>query len=136
MEPITIKGVDSEHVGTPRNDGTPGSGLYVVPIKLSREVSAREASLLEQTWDRPPQSTTMHRPGIMRTAGDTIVLDGTTVEEVKQYHAKTLALVVAAVNAEEAQLLEQDAANANAEAEAAAAHKANVADVAKDIHFD
>jgi len=90
MEPITIKGVDAQRVGTPRNDGTPGSGLYTVPIKLSRTVTPTEAKLLEQNWDRPPVFTTMHRAGILRAAGDTVVLDATTIEEVKQYHAETL----------------------------------------------
>lgn len=136
MEPITIEGVDAERVGSPRNDGTRGSGLYIVPIKLSRKVSGREARLLEAGWDHPPQFTMMHRPGILRASGDTIILDGTTVEEVREYHAATLKLVVAAVNAQEAQLVMEDAARAKAEADAAAAHRANVADVARDMNFD
>jgi hypothetical protein len=31
FEPIEIIGVDTPNVGTPRNDGTRGSGLYRVP---------------------------------------------------------------------------------------------------------
>jgi len=136
MEPILIKGVDAQHAGTPSNDGTPGSGLYAVPIKLSRAVTPSEAKLLEQNWDHPPVFTLMHRPGILRVSGDTVVLDGTTIEEVKQYHAETLKCVVEVVNVQAGQLVEQHQAKIKAEAEAATAHKANIADVAKDIRFN
>ena len=92
--------------------------------------------MLEQNWDRPPVFTLMHRPRILRVSGDTVVLDGTTIEEVKQYHAETLKCVVDVVNVQAGQLVEQHQAKIKAEAEAAAAHKANIADVAKDIRFN
>lgn len=44
-EPIKIKGVVKEDVGRPRNDGTPGSGLYEVPLQLSDLPSHRWAEL-------------------------------------------------------------------------------------------
>lgn len=40
----------------------------------------------------------MHRPGIARVVGDQIVLDGTTVEEVRRYHLTTLKLAVKVTN--------------------------------------
>ena len=95
---LDIIGVIEEEVGTPRNDGTARSALYKVPIRLNRSADPMEAGLIEQVWDSPPRFTTMHRQGILRVYGDTIVLDGTTVDEVADYHAKTLRVVIERVN--------------------------------------
>lgn len=40
----------------------------------------------------------MHRPGIARVAGDRIIVDGTTIEEVEKYHRETLLAVLDRVN--------------------------------------
>jgi len=88
----------AEEVGTPRNYGTPGSALYMVPIRLSRRPSADWARLFVQVWDNPPSYSTMHRPGIASVIGDRIILDGTTVEEIEKYHRDTLKVVVERVN--------------------------------------
>ncbi len=96
--PIKIKGIILDEIGTPRNDGTPGSALYRVPFQLSRRPSADWARHFVQTWDRPPSSTSSHRPGIARIEGDRIILDGTTVEEVEKRHRDTLKVVVETVN--------------------------------------
>lgn len=133
MEPLSIKGIDPHHVGTPRNDGTAGSGLYAVPIELNRRATPREATLLQQIWDRPPQFTSMHRTGICRVSGNIVTLDGTTIEEVR---AETLRLVVDAVNVHEAEAVRQDEIREKDAADAAQTHEANVADVAKDIKFE
>lgn len=97
-EPVRIVGVIADQVGEPRNDGTRGSALYAVPFRLSRRVSHDWAQVFEQVWNRPPQFTSMHRPGIARVSGDQIVLDGTTVEEVQRYHRDTLVLCVQETN--------------------------------------
>ncbi len=97
-EPIKIMRVVTEEVTQPRNDGTAGSALYKVPLQLSRTPSADWSRLFVETWNRPPQFTTMHRPGIARVVGDRVILDGTTIEEVAQYHRDTLKLVVQRVN--------------------------------------
>jgi TIR domain-containing protein len=97
-EPVRIVGVIADQVGEPRNDGTRGSALYAVPFRLSRRVSHDWAQVFEQVWNRPPQFTSMHRPGIARVSGDQIVLDGTTVEEVQRYHRDTLVLCVKETN--------------------------------------
>jgi hypothetical protein len=44
----------------------------------------------------------MHRPGIARVYGDRIILDGTTMEEIERYHAKTLKLALEKTNEEAA----------------------------------
>ncbi len=133
---IKIVGVIKEEVGKPRNDGTRGSGLYAVPVRLSGSVSAREARMLEETWNHPPQFSTMHRPGICRVSGDRLVLDGTTVEEVEQYHAATLRLVVDAVNQAEAQEVERDRQREERKRAEGEAHMRHVDEVADRIKFD
>jgi hypothetical protein len=107
-EPIRPIGIVKEGVGGPRNDGTRGSALYRVPIRLSRNPSPEWARFFQQCWDRPPSFTTMHRPGIASVQGDTIVLDGTTMDELETSHAKTIRLCVEKTNEFEANRLEQE----------------------------
>ena len=97
-EPIKLIEIVADEVGTPRNDGTPGSALYRVPIRLSSTPTAEWGRLFVEVWDNPPSFSTMHRPGIGSVIGDRIVLDGTTVEEIEKFHRETLRVVVARVN--------------------------------------
>jgi hypothetical protein len=97
-EPITIIGVVEEGVGKPKNDGTRESALYRVPLRLSRRPPPGWATLFQQTWDRPPSFSTMHRLSIARVVGDTVVLDGTTIDELEEVHVRTLRLVLDKVN--------------------------------------
>jgi hypothetical protein len=117
MDPLMITGVDAQHIGNPRSDGTAGSRLYSVPIKLNRSATTIEARLLLEHWDRPSVIPTGHRPGILRVSGATLVLDGTTIEEIRGFHAETLKRVIGLVNHEIAEYAEADAALAQAEAE-------------------
>ncbi len=133
---IKIVGVDVDNVGSPRNDGTAGSGLYRVPLKLSGRVSALWAKLFHEVWDHPPQYTSMHRPGIGRAADDQIVLDGTTIEEVRDYHLATLKLVVAEVNRKVAEVEGQIQTDREQSAAEARAHEQHVRDVASKIKLD
>lgn len=96
--PIRILGIIVDEVTEPRHDGTDGSALYSVPFQLSRIPSDEWASLFVQTWNRPPEWTSMHRPDIARVVDGKIVLEGTTVEEVEQYHKRTLKLSVDRTN--------------------------------------
>jgi hypothetical protein len=137
-EPLTIIGIDIDidGIGKPRNDGTSGSGLYRVPIILSRYVTTEERSLLIALWDRPPQYTSMHRPGIASVEGNRFVLTETTIDEVEQYHSRTLSLVVAEVNVHAERLRrEQEAAAARAR-ETEAAHREHVVEVAARVKFE
>jgi hypothetical protein len=120
MDPLTITGVDAQHIGNPRADGTSGSGLYSVPIKLNRSVTPIEAQLLLEHWDRPTVVPARHCPGILRATGSTVVLDGTTIEEIRRFHADTLKRAIGLVNVEIAEYAAADAARAQAEADAAA----------------
>lgn len=134
--PIEIVGVVVEDVGSPRGDGSPGSALYAVPIRLSRSLSSEEARLLSALWDRPPRFTTMHRSGIARVSGDKLVLDGTTVDEVAAYHAATLKAVVERFNAEAAAAAKREQRASQASAEREKAHRRHVDDVASEIRFE
>jgi len=136
FRPIEIVGIDTPNVGSPRNDGTRGSGLYRVPIKLSEQPPREWADALPKAWDHPPQFTTMHRPGIASISGDVVILDGTTIEEVRDVHAQTLVLIVGKLNLAYEKHEERSRAEANRVADERSAHEANVRDTAKDIKFD
>lgn len=136
FEPIEIVGVDIDGVGRPRNDGTRGGGLYCVPIKLSRQPPREWAAAFSRAWDRPPHFSTMHRPGIASISGDTVVLDGTTIEEVRDFHARTLSLVVAELNRAQAQHDANAEANAKHAAEERSVHEATIREVADGIRFE
>ncbi|MCB1003981.1 MAG: hypothetical protein KDB35_07315 [Acidimicrobiales bacterium] len=134
--PVQIVGVIAEEVGSPRNDGSRGSGLYSVPVALSRSLSSDEASLMKALWDSPPSFTTMHRPGIARVVGDRITLDGTTVEEVERYHATTLARIVEKFNVDAAALVERRGREQSEAGEAEAEHRRRVDEVSSRIKFE
>lgn len=97
-DPIRLVEVHLPGVTEPRNDGTPGSALYRVPIRLSRTPSWEWEKAFLNAWQFPRQFTSMHRPGIARIEGDCIVLDGTTIEEVRDTHRATLVLCVEDAN--------------------------------------
>lgn len=135
-EDLKIAGVITEEVGTPKNDGTRGSGLYKVPLRLTGVPSAEWARLFVQTWDHPPQFTSMHRPGIASVIGDQVVLNGTTMEELERYHLQTLRIVMEKVNAEYQQLLDQQEQKAAGQAAETVDHKSRVSDVASRLTFE
>lgn len=134
-EPIRIIGIIVDEVTEPRNDGTPGCALYRVPFRLSRTPSALWRLLFVKTWDMPPRWSTMHRPGIASVSGDKVILDGTTIEEVRDVHRETLLLCVNRANELEAQYLDQQREEAEHKQRQREAHKNNVAHIASDIMF-
>jgi hypothetical protein len=135
-EPIRIIGVDEDGVTQPRNDGTAGSGLYKVPLRLNRAPSITWMRLLPAVWDHPPEFTTMHRPGIASVSGDRIILDGTTMEEVERYHAATLRKVIPEVNKRVAEQEAAERAKRERAEDDRRAHDESVRDAAKRIKFD
>jgi hypothetical protein len=78
----------------------------------------------------------MHRPGIARIHGDRIILDGTTVEEVEQYHKATLLLAVDAANDIARQIDEERRKRAAHRAASEEQQRKTVEDAAKRIRFD
>jgi hypothetical protein len=97
-DPIRILNVIVDEVTSPRLDGTQGSALYAIPLQLDRSPTSEWAEIFEHTWKHPPSSTSMHRPGIAGVQGDRIVLDGTTIEEFREYHRDTLKGVMKETN--------------------------------------
>lgn len=136
FQPVRIVGIVEEGVGKPRSDGSPGSALYRIPLRLSRRPSPVWSQHFVATWNDPPSCTTMHRPGIASVSGDAIVLDGTTMEELESVHVETLRQVLAKVNADVAAHEQQERAQAERDAEAKRQHEESVREVADRLKFD
>ena len=135
VKDITITGIDKAGISQPKNDGTRGSGLYKVPFKLSERPPTGWDRFLVNAWNHPESWTTLHRPGIARVYGDTIVLDGTTVEEVEKAHKAVLEAAVARANREYIAHTEEQARLAGEKANAEAVHRRHVEDAADRIKF-
>lgn len=135
-EPIKIVGVVEDEVTLPRNDGTRGSGLYAVPFQLSRRPSSKWAERFVENWNHPPSFTTMHRPGIVKVRGDRIILDGTAMDEVERYHARTLKLALEKTNEEAAAEEERARLLAEQQRRSELEHRNSVGEVSKRLKFD
>lgn len=134
-EPIRIEGIITDEVTVPRMDGTRGSALYAIPFRLSRTPSAIWEKLFIHEWDHPMSWSTMHRPGIARIYGSKLILDGTTIEEVKKYHRDMLMRCVEEANRKETAILEAQERERQAEEKRKADHAASVRAIADDISF-
>lgn len=91
-------GVIKEEITSPIGDGSPKSALYEVPIKISYSPPYEWEEAFVHCWNNPPQFTSMHRPGIASVVGSKIILDGTTIEEFKNYHLDTVMLAIQKAN--------------------------------------
>ena len=134
--PIRITGVIVDEVTEPTLDETPGSALYSVPFRLNRAPSSLWSDIFVQTWNYPPQFTSMHRPGIASVYGEKIILAGTTIEEVRKYHRDTLVLCVGKANAKESEIIERKQKKDEMRRRQLEAHKTEVKETAKDLSFD
>lgn len=134
--PIHILGVITDQVTLPRMDGTRGSALYKIPFRLSRYPSTLWRELFVRNWNHPPRFTTMHRPGIASVVGDEIILDGTTIEEVRDCHRETLMLCVEETNKEEQAILDEKRRVEEQENLRKDQHYNRVKDIAGSINFD
>ena len=135
-DPLRIIGVIVDEVTEPTMDGTPGSALYAVPFRLNRQPSSLWSEIFVRTWNRPPRFTTMHRSGIARVVGSKIILDGTTIDEVKRYHKETLILCVEKANEEEARILELRRQEEERRRQNTEQHRATVESMASELDFD
>ena len=136
FEDIRITGLITEKVTEPRNDGTEGSALYSIPFSLSQRPDAEWSRLFSQKWDSPTQATTMHRARIARVQGDTIILNGTTIEEVENTHLKTLLLAVAETNKAYKESRGQQNELRAREETTTQEHRKHVEEIAKRLRFD
>ena len=140
FEDIKITRVIIEEITEPRNDGTRGSALYAIPFSLSHRPPSEWAQLFVAKWNNPPRFSSMHRPEIARISGATVILDGTTIEEVEKYHRDTLQLVLNETNRQyrewhdkEEQRKEQRRVREQAEREE---HQRRIDETSKRITFD
>jgi TIR domain len=133
---IKITRVIVEDITQPRNDGTPGSALYSIPFALSRRPSSEWAGQFIENWNHPPQWTTRHRPGIATISGSTITLNGTTIEEVEQYHRDTLQLAVNETNRQYQEWRSEQDQRLAREQALRDNHRKRIEDVSKKITFD
>jgi hypothetical protein len=136
VPPLKIIGIIADQVSAPRNDGTPGSALYRVPFRLSYKPSQFWAEAFVKAWNMPPQFTSMHRPGIARIIGNTIVLDGTTLDEVEKYHRDTLRLCVDEANKGEELHMKEKERRGNEAIRQEVERRKQVSDAASRIRFD
>ena len=87
------------------------------------------------TWQSPPSWSTMHRFGIASVYGDKIILDGTTIEEVRDYHRDTLLLCVEEANKKEFAILQEEKIRQEREQARKNQHYKYVNNVIGDIEF-
>jgi hypothetical protein len=132
---LRIVGIIVDQVTEPRLDGTPGSALYSIPFRLSRRPSREWCEIFLNEWNHPRQYTSMHRPGIAKVSGDKIILDGTTIDEVKRYHRDTLVLCVDETNKKEAEYRARLARQQEAQQRKSESHRREIDDSAGDIQF-
>lgn len=135
-EEIKIIGIITNEVTVPKIDGTRGSALYKIPFKLSRVPSGLWADLFIQLWNSPPRFTTMHRPKIAKVVRDKIILDGTTIEEVKSYHRDTLLLCVNEANKKEREINERNRELEQKDKIRIQTHYQDLEDISKDIEWE
>lgn len=136
FEEIKITCVIKEEITTPPNTK---SDLYAVPFALSRVPPAKWKELFIANWKAPLESTGMHRPGIAEITGDKLVLTRTTIEEVEQYHKRTLLRVVEKTNRDYQKWLveqEQEKQARAQEKERQEERRRHAADVADRIKFE
>ena len=135
-EPIKIVRVMTDEVTTPTQDGTPGSALYAVPLGLNRRPSQKWAELFVANWNHPPRFSSMHRPRIASVKGDRIVLNGTTVDEIKKHHRDTLTLCVDLANQQESAILQRQRSEEERRRRQVEDHRKEVEESAKGLSFD
>ena len=136
FEDIKITRVIVEEITEPRNDGTRGSALYAIPFALSRHPPSQWAHRFIENWNHPPRFSTMHRPGIARISGSTVSLNGTTIEEVENYHRDTLQLAVGKTNQEYREWKRREEEQRAREREQSEKHQKSVNEGARRIKFD
>ena len=135
-EEIKIIGIITNEVTVPKMDGTQGSALYKIPFKLSRVPSGLWTDLFIQLWNSPPRFTTMHRPKVAKVVGDKIILDGTTIEEVKSYHRDTLLLCINEANKKEREINERNREFKQKDQIRTQTHYQDIEDISKDIEWE
>lgn len=132
---IMLISIDSDEVTQPRNDGAPGSALYEVPFRLNHYPNRTWQQLFLANWRSPSQFTSMHRGNIAKISGDRIILDGTTIEEVRDYHLKTLKIVIQDTNKQYKRLMIKEQQRLDHDLEIKNKQRDKVRSVINDLRF-
>ncbi|MZU09580.1 TIR domain-containing protein [Bifidobacterium longum] len=132
---IMLISIDSDEVTQPRNDGAPGSALYEVPFRLNHYPNRTWQQLFLANWRSPSQFTLMHRGNIAKISGDRIILDGTTIEEVRDYHLKTLKIVIQDTNKQYKRLMIKEQQRLDHDLEIKNKQRDKVRSVINDLRF-
>lgn len=135
-EDIKITGIILEEVTAPRNDGTRGSALYKVPFRLSRQPSSDWIAVFLREWKFPSRATSMHRSNIAHIIGDELILDGTSIDEIEDYHLETLKIVLQDTNKTIADMEATKKQQLIQERESQKRHQDHLKDVAHRLDFD
>ena len=77
----------------------------------------------------------MHRPGIASVIGNRIILDGTTIDEVKEFHRDTLKLCVNEANKRELRYIALKQQERERKDQQKAEHMNHVSSVIDEIEF-
>ena len=77
----------------------------------------------------------MHRPGIASVIGNRIILDGTTIDEVKEFHRDTLKLCVNEANKRELRYIALKQQERERKAQQKAEHMKHVSSVIDEIEY-
>lgn len=133
--PIRILGIITDAITAPKMDGSVGSALYKVPFRLSRKPSSIWKTFFLDAWNDPPVFSSMHRFKIASVYGDIIMLDGTTLEEVKQFHKETLIMCVNIANEKEAEYIKAEERRKKAEEKRVNEYLEKVKSMAEEIKF-
>jgi hypothetical protein len=78
----------------------------------------------------------MHRPNIASIVGNKLFLNGTTIEEIRDYHRNTLKVVINDTNFTYRGFIDEQISIENANKRREQEQKKNIDDIAKGIKFD
>ena len=134
---VRITGVIDEEITSPDSEGR-----YDVPLKLSCLPSPLWVMTFKQHWEGPHTWTAMGA-NTVQVNGDRVVIERTTIEEIKGSLKDTLKLAVQKANEvdqndkrEHAQMLERDAQQRMEREHQLSELRGHVKNMAKDIEFD
>jgi hypothetical protein len=129
--PIRITSVIVEQVGDP----SPGATHYEIPLQLSRPPEPEWVIYLLRAWDGQQHVAPTSRPGI-EVGADRIILDGTTIDDLEQYHMQPLERAIGEANQLASEVRGKSQQKASAEEVKRLIHREHVAAVAKRLKFN
>ena len=129
---IRIVRIATADVTSPRRDGTRGSDLYDVPLILSERPTIAWRRLFLHNW----KSVVYNMYRKVAISHDRLIVIGTTMQEVKRYHADRLRSAVDTTNEQYKEFLEAQQRKERQDRAREEAHRQHIEDVAKNIRFD